>query len=126
MPSTQTPPIVGAAIDPPSLRPPIDDATIERVAPSELRARLEELKQTDYAMLLDLGAVDYLARKPRFDVVYHLLKLAPKQAAVAEVGRPALGRSVGKAKLDHQAGLAITQGNPRAVKLGNRGDQGES
>ena len=33
MPSTQTPPIAGAAIDPTSLRPPIDDAAIERVAP---------------------------------------------------------------------------------------------
>jgi NADH-quinone oxidoreductase subunit C len=89
VPSTQTPPIVGNAIDPPSLRPPIDDATIERVAPSELRVRLEELKRSGYAMLLDLGAVDYLVRKPRFDVVYHLLKLAPKQAGIADIGRPA-------------------------------------
>jgi len=40
-------------------------------------------------MLLDLGAVDYLQRRPRFDVVYHLLKLTPKPATVAEVGRPA-------------------------------------
>ena len=73
MPSTQVPPIAGAAIDPPSLRPPIDDAVIERVAPSELRSRLETLKADGYAMLLDLGAVDYLGRAPRFDVVYHLL-----------------------------------------------------
>lgn len=89
MPSTQNPPIAGAAVDPPSLRPPIDDATIERVAPADLRDRLEALKSEGYAMLLDLGAVDYLQRKPRFDVVYHLLKLAPKAASVAEVGRPA-------------------------------------
>jgi NADH-quinone oxidoreductase subunit C len=89
VPSTQTPPIAGVAIDPPNLRPPIDDATIERVEPERLRARLEALKNDGYAMLLDLGAVDYLQRKPRFDVVYHFLKLAPKKATVAEVGTPA-------------------------------------
>ena len=33
MPSTQTPPLAGTAIDPPGLRPPIDDASIERVDP---------------------------------------------------------------------------------------------
>jgi NADH-quinone oxidoreductase subunit C len=89
LPSTQTPPIAGSAVDPTSLRPPIDDATIERVAPSQLRERLEALKNDGYAMLTDLGAVDYLQREPRFDVVYHLLKLAPAPAAVGEVGAPA-------------------------------------
>jgi len=39
-------------------------------------------------MLLDLGAVDYLGRTPRYDVVYHLLKLAPKPAGPAEIGTP--------------------------------------
>jgi NADH:ubiquinone oxidoreductase subunit C len=89
MPSTQQPPIAGAAIDPPSLRPPIDDATIERVGPAELRAKLELLRADGYAMLLDLGAVDYLARSPRFDVVYHLLRLAPLPASPAQIGTPA-------------------------------------
>ncbi len=89
MPSTQNPPIAGAAIDPPSLRPPIDDAAIERVEPSRIRERLEALRRDGYSVLLDLGAVDYLRRTPRFDVVYHLLKLAPQRAGVAEVGRPA-------------------------------------
>ncbi|HEY2475716.1 MAG TPA: NADH-quinone oxidoreductase subunit C [Candidatus Cybelea sp.] len=88
MPSTQVPPIAGAAIDPPSLRPPIDDAVVERIAPLELFARLEALKADGYAMLLDLGAVDYLGRSPRFDVVYHLLRLAPKPATISEVGKP--------------------------------------
>jgi NADH/F420H2 dehydrogenase subunit C len=88
MPSTQTPPIAGAAIDPPSLRPDIDDAIIERVEPTALRARLETLKAEGYAMLLDLGAVDYLQRSPRYDVVYHLLKLAPRRATVAQIGTP--------------------------------------
>ncbi len=40
-------------------------------------------------MLLDLGAVDYLQRAPRFDVVYHLLKLPAKKSGVKEIGTPA-------------------------------------
>jgi len=76
LPSTQNPPIAGTAIDPTSLRPKLDDAVVERISPSELRARLEAFKGDGYAMLLDLGAVDYLGREPRFDVVYHLLNLA--------------------------------------------------
>jgi NADH:ubiquinone oxidoreductase subunit C len=39
-------------------------------------------------MLLDLGGVDYLERAPRYDVVYHLLKLPARQATVAEVATP--------------------------------------
>ncbi len=39
-------------------------------------------------MLLDLGAVDYLERAPRFDVVYHLLKM-PIAAASVAAGRDA-------------------------------------
>lgn len=89
MPSTQTPPIAGTAIDPPSVRPAIDDAAIEVTAPAELRARLEALRAEGYTMLLDLGAVDYLERTPRFDVVYHLLKMPTAAASVAQVGTPA-------------------------------------
>lgn len=88
MPSTQTPPIAGSAIDPTTLRPPIDDAVIERVAPAQLHDRLDALRGDGYTMLIDLGAVDYLQRKPRFDVVYHLMKLAPVPASIAEVGAP--------------------------------------
>ncbi|MBV9271374.1 MAG: NADH-quinone oxidoreductase subunit C [Candidatus Eremiobacteraeota bacterium] len=88
MPSTQNPPIIGLAVDPPSLRPPIDDAIIERVEPQNLHMRLNELKRDGYTMLLDLGAVDYLERTPRFEVVYHLLKMPVKRSSVAEVGTP--------------------------------------
>ena len=88
MPSTQTPPITGAAIDPPAVRQPIDDAIIERVEPATVRARLTELREQGYAMLLDIGGVDYPKRNPRFDVVYHLLKLPVCKAGVAEVGKP--------------------------------------
>ena len=75
MPSTQTPPIAGTAIDPPGVRPAIDDAAIEVVTPQTLHARCEALRAEGYTMLLDLGAVDYLGREPRFEVVYHLLKM---------------------------------------------------
>ena len=88
MPSTQQPPIAGAAIDPPSVRPAIDDALIERVEPQALRARLEALKADGYTMLLDLGAVDYLPREPRFDVVYHLIKMPVRTSNVQQVGTP--------------------------------------
>ncbi len=88
MPSTQTPPIAGLATDPTSLRPAIDDATIERVDASAVRARLEALKAEGYTMLLDLGAVDYPERTPRFDVVYHLLKLPVGATSVAAAGAP--------------------------------------
>jgi len=92
MPSTQTPPIAGAAIDPPSVRPAIDDATIEVVAPNALHARLEALLAEGYTMLLDLGAVDYLERSPRFEVVYHLLKMPAVGSSPAQVGAPARHR----------------------------------
>ncbi len=88
MPSTQKPPLAGAAVDPPRVRPPIDDAVVERVAPSELRGVLEAHKRDGYAMLLDVGAVDYLQRMPRFDVVYHLLKLATVPTTVSQLGTP--------------------------------------
>src|SRR5438552_1202018 len=76
MPSTQTPPLTGTAIDPSALRPPIDDAAIERIEPAQLHARLADLKRDGFTLLLDVGAVDYPQRTPRFDVVYHLLNLA--------------------------------------------------
>ncbi|HZT13800.1 MAG TPA: NADH-quinone oxidoreductase subunit C [Candidatus Baltobacteraceae bacterium] len=89
MPSTQSPPLLGAAIDPTALRPAIDDAAIERVERAQLHARLEQLKNEGYSMLLDLGAADYPAREPRFDVVYHLLKMPLRKTGVEEVGKPA-------------------------------------
>jgi NADH:ubiquinone oxidoreductase subunit C len=88
MPSSQTPSIAGTAIDPPSLRPDIADAEIERVAPADLRAKLEELRHAGFSMLLDIGGVDYLGREPRFEVVYHLLALPTAAASVASVGKP--------------------------------------
>jgi len=79
LPSTQTPPLTGTAIDPPALRPPIDDAAIERIDPANVHARLAELKREGFTLLLDVGAVDYPQRSPRFDVVYHLLNLGKMQ-----------------------------------------------
>ncbi len=88
MPSTQTPPLAGAAVDPPSLRPPIEDAAIERVEPAQLHARMEALRGEGWTMLLDLGAADYPQRSPRFDVVYHLLKLPSQPCSAQQLGSP--------------------------------------
>jgi len=88
VPSTQTPPIAGLAHDPPSLRPPLNDAQIERSTPALLHDRLAELKAQGFTQLLDVGAVDYPERVPRFDVVYHLLKMPVHTAGVAEVAMP--------------------------------------
>ena len=88
MPSPQTPPLGGYAVDPTAVRPEIDDARVERVGPSELRARLEAHKAAGFSMLLDIGGVDYLERTPRFDVAYHLLKLPTSVAGLDEVGTP--------------------------------------
>ena len=88
MPSTQSPPLLGGAIDPTAVRPAINDATIERIDPARLHARLLELKNEGFTMLLDIGGVDYPGRKPRFDVVYHLLKMPVRKASLKEVGTP--------------------------------------
>ena len=88
MPSSQAPPLGNHAVDPTAIRPEIDDAQIERVEPAALRARLEALKAGGFSMLLDIGGADYLERRPRFDVVYHLLKLPTAPASIEAVGRP--------------------------------------
>lgn len=88
MPSSQSPSIAGTALDPTSVRPPLDDAEILRVEPAELRATLVRLRAEGCAMLLDLGAVDYLPRAPRFDVAYHLLALPAAVTSVVDIGTP--------------------------------------
>ena len=88
MPSPQAPSLAGTALDPTAVRPPLDDAEIVRVAPADLRATAERLRAEGCTMLLDLGAVDYLERSPRFDVVYHLLALPAETANVGAVGKP--------------------------------------
>jgi NADH-quinone oxidoreductase subunit C len=88
MPSSQTPPAGATALDPTALRPPIPDARILRVEPAEVRATLEGLKAGGFSMLLDVGGADYLDRAPRFDVVYHLIKLPAAARTVDAVGRP--------------------------------------
>ncbi len=88
MPSPQAPLAGGTATDPTAIRPAIDDARIERIDPAALRARVAELIADGFSMLLDIGAVDYLQRSPRFDVVYHLLALPTAIAAPAAIGTP--------------------------------------
>jgi NADH-quinone oxidoreductase subunit C len=88
VPSSQTPPAGGTALDPTAVRPDIDDARIIRVTPAEVRATLERLKAEGFAMLLDVGGADYPGREPRFDVVYHLIVLSKDARTVAAVGKP--------------------------------------
>jgi NADH-quinone oxidoreductase subunit C len=85
MPSSQTPPAGSTALDPTAVRPAIDDARIIRTTPEAVRDELAALRRDGYAMLIDIGGVDYLEREPRFDVVYHLLKLALNGAQAARV-----------------------------------------
>jgi NADH-quinone oxidoreductase subunit C len=88
MPSSQAPPAGATAVDPTAVRPDIADARIVRVTPAEIRDVLEGLKRDGFSMLLDVGGVDYLEREPRYDVVYHLLRLPTRAAGVAEIGQP--------------------------------------
>jgi NADH-quinone oxidoreductase subunit C len=88
MPSSQAPPAGATAVDPTAVRPDIADARILRVMPAEIRDTLEGLKRDGFSMLLDVGGVDYLEREPRYDVVYHLLRLPTHAAGVAEIGQP--------------------------------------
>jgi NADH-quinone oxidoreductase subunit C len=85
MPSSQTPPAGSTALDPTAVRPAIDDAQIIRTTPDAVREELTALRRAGYAMLTDIGGVDYLEREPRFDVVYHLLKLALNGAQATRV-----------------------------------------
>ena len=67
-------PIGTSGLDPTAIRPAIADARIVRVTPDGLRAEASALKRAGFAMLLDIGGVDYLDRVPRYDIVYHFLK----------------------------------------------------
>lgn len=88
MPSSQAPPAGATALDPTAVRPAIADARIVRVVPAELHATLRALEAEGFTMLLDIGGVDYPGREPRFDVVYHLLKMPLREASIGEVGQP--------------------------------------
>jgi NADH-quinone oxidoreductase subunit C len=85
MPSSQNPPVGSTALDPTAVRPAIEDARILRTTPDALRDELRALQRDGFRMLLDIGGVDYLERDPRFDVVYHLLRLELNGAQAARV-----------------------------------------
>ena len=78
MPSTQTPPIAGTAIDP-TESAPADRRRRHRArrAGAAARAPRSAARPTATRCCSISARVDYLERAPRFDVVYHLLKLAP-------------------------------------------------
>jgi NADH-quinone oxidoreductase subunit C len=52
-----------------------DTATISKSALMPLARFLKEEPALQYDFLMDLTAVDYFKRKPRFEVVYHFLSL---------------------------------------------------
>lgn len=61
------------------------------VTSAALRPVMEFLKsdsRTLFNVLLDVTAVDYLGREPRFEVIYHLLSLPHKQRLRIQVGVP--------------------------------------
>ncbi|MBV8370051.1 MAG: NADH-quinone oxidoreductase subunit C [Candidatus Eremiobacteraeota bacterium] len=88
MPSPQAPPAGATALDPTAVRPDIADARVVRTTPGELRAVLDGLRNEGMTMLVDVGGVDYLERVPRYDVVYHLMKITTAPASPAQVGTP--------------------------------------
>jgi NADH-quinone oxidoreductase subunit C len=60
---------------------PQGDATV-MIRPESLRSVMEFLKndpRLQFNLLVDITAVDYLGRKPRFEVVYHLLSIGHKR-----------------------------------------------
>lgn len=46
--------------------------SVLRIAPEQIRPVLAGLKLHGFSLLLDITAVDWPLREPRFDVVYHL------------------------------------------------------
>jgi NADH:ubiquinone oxidoreductase subunit C len=88
MPSSQAPPAGATALDPTAVRPDIADARILRTTPGELREVLAGLMNDGMTMLVDVAGVDYLERAPRYDVVYHLMRLTTAPADVAALGTP--------------------------------------
>ncbi len=88
MPSSQTPPAGSTALDPTAVRADMGDARVVRVEPSAVRSTLEALKSEGFAMLVDVGGADYPGREPRFDVVYHLIKISAGARTVEAVGMP--------------------------------------
>ncbi len=92
-----------------------------RVAPDELRAKLIELRDAGCSLLLDVGAVDYLGREPRYDIVYHLLALPARAATVAEIGRPRRVRVIAQVGAADEAAPAM----PSIVDLWPNADWAE-
>jgi len=89
MPSSQAPPAGATALDPTAVRPDIADARVVRTTPGELRALLVRLMNDEgMTMLVDVAGVDYLERAPRYDVVYHLMRLTTAPADVAALRSP--------------------------------------
>jgi NADH-quinone oxidoreductase subunit C len=60
----------------------------------EVSRFLKEDPELDYNVLIDITAVDYMPRDPRFEVVYHYLSLAKLHRVRVKVPVPADGTEV--------------------------------
>ena len=66
----------------------LGDATAV-VDPTRIEAAMRFLRdEADFDMLMDLTAVDFLGRTPRFEVVYHLYSVAKNHRVRLKVGLP--------------------------------------
>lgn len=54
---------------------PDEDIEILRVEPGSLLAFCSRVRDAGFTVCLDVGGVDYLPHRPRFEVVYHFLAL---------------------------------------------------
>ncbi len=80
--------VPGASLD---AAPSVDMPAIY-VAPSDLVAACRALRDSlGFDLLIEVTAVDYLPRDPRYDVVYHLVSIANRQRLRVKVRVPAGG-----------------------------------
>ncbi len=64
----------------------LGDATAVVAAARVVDVMLHLRDELDFEMLMDVTAVDYLGRDPRFEVVYHLYSVAQNQRVRIKVG----------------------------------------
>ncbi len=65
-----------------------DTALVLRESVIDVLAFLKQDPDMDFAFLMDLTAVDYLGREPRFEVVYHLYSFSKNLRVRVKTGVP--------------------------------------
>ena len=61
---------------------------VARVPPDELVGFVEQVRSSGYAMFVDLCAVDYFTREPRFEVAINVVSVSPPRRLRILVGVP--------------------------------------